>query len=176
MWAAHRQTHRLLFSQQVRMISSKSKSSTSGSNPYPYPTHANPSPFQIFHLPHNASQAEIKRRCTPSLLVRLSTWLIQISDIDLVRIYHPDSPVSRALPSEITDGRFQSITKAYGTLRGKTAMNPGGIDSKPDDQNPVPAWRLRQARRLDLDTGGDDRWKDRIILFGVIFVRNMFIY
>jgi len=97
--------------------------------------------------------------------------LSQISDIDLVRIYHPDSPVSRALPPEVTDGRFQSITKAYDALRGRTPMMPEGIQGTSDAQNPTStAWRARQARRLDLDIGGDDRWKDRVILFGVVFV------
>jgi len=133
--------------------------SPSSSNPYPYPTYANPSPYQIFHLPHNASQAEIKRRY-----------------IDLVRIYHPDSPVSRALPPEITDGRFQSIAKAYDALRGRKSVIPGAIQSHSDVQRTTSdPWRARQSRRLDLDTGGDDRWKDRIILFGVIFTIAGFV-
>jgi hypothetical protein len=37
-------------------------------NPYPYPKHPNPTPYQIFHLPTSASQAQIKARCTPLLL------------------------------------------------------------------------------------------------------------
>jgi len=156
MWAAQRQASRPLFG---RLAGVNSRSKSSGSNPYPYPTHAHPSPYQIFHLPHNASQAEVKRRY-----------------IDLVRIYHPDSPVSRALPPEVTDGRFQAITKAYDVLRGKTPMTPEGIQSTSDAQHPTPAvWRARQARRLDLDAGGDDRWKDRVILFGVIFTIAGFI-
>jgi hypothetical protein len=97
--------------------------------------------------------------------------LSKSSDIDLVRIYHPDSPVSRALSPEVTDGRFHAITKAYDVLRGKTAMTPEGIQSKSDAQNPTSAVRkARQARRLDLDAGSDDQWKDRIILFGTILV------
>jgi hypothetical protein len=39
-------------------------SSASSSTPFPFPTHRNPSPHQIFHLPLNASQVEIKARCT----------------------------------------------------------------------------------------------------------------
>lgn len=94
-------------------------------------------------------------------------------DIDLVRIYHPDSPVSRALPPEVTDGRFQAITKSYDTLRGKTPMKPGGFDNRADSKKSTSAtWRAQRARRLDLDSGIDDRWKDRIIVFGVIFVRS----
>ena len=40
-----------------------SKSSPS-SAPFPFPAHRNPTPHQIFHLPSNAPQAEIKARCT----------------------------------------------------------------------------------------------------------------
>jgi hypothetical protein len=171
MWAAQRQASRPLFGRLAGWNSATTRSKSSGSNPYPYPTHANPNPYQIFHLPHNASQAEVKRRCTSFILVGSFDGLSQISDIDLVRIYHPDSPVSRALPPEVTDGRFQAITKAYDALRGKTPMTPEGIQSTSDAQHPTSAvWRARQARRLDLDAGGDDRWKDRVILFGVIFV------
>ncbi|KIM91902.1 hypothetical protein PILCRDRAFT_103451 [Piloderma croceum F 1598] len=159
MWAAQRQVSRPLFGRLAGVHSATTRSTSSGSNPYPYPTHTNPNPYQIFHLPHNASQAEVKRRY-----------------IDLVRIYHPDSPVSRALPPEVTDGRFQAITKAYDALRGKTPMTPEGIQSTSDAQSPTLAvWRARQARRLDLDAGGDDRWKDRVILFGVIFTIAGFI-
>jgi hypothetical protein len=54
-------------------------------------------------------------------------------------------------------------------------MGFGGIQNQSESQNPKSAaWRSRQSRRLDLDTGGDDRWKDRIILFGVIFVGSQF--
>lgn len=94
-----------------------------------------------------------------------------LADIDLVRIYHPDSPVSRALPREVTDGRFQSITKAYDALRGRTVMNPTGFQGNPESRSSKSAaWRAQRARRLDLDAGGDDRWKDKMLLFGAIFV------
>lgn len=32
-------------------------------NPFPYPTHRNPTPHQLFHLPHNATETDIKSRC-----------------------------------------------------------------------------------------------------------------
>ena len=58
-------------------------------------------------------------------------------------------------------------------LRGQTPMMPGGIQSQSDAQGPTSAvWRARQSRRLDLDSGGDDRWKDRIIFLGVVLVRS----
>ena len=96
--------------------------------------------------------------------------LISAIDIDLVRIYHPDSPVSRALPPELTDGRFQAITKAYDALRGKTVMTPAGVEAKADVPQSA-AWRRHRARRLDLDSGGDDRWKERLLILGAVFVR-----
>jgi hypothetical protein len=44
-------------------LASTSPSSPS-STPFPFPAHRNPTPHQIFHLPPNPSQAEIKARCT----------------------------------------------------------------------------------------------------------------
>lgn len=46
--------------------------SISSKPPFPFPTHTNPAPHDIFHLPRNASQRDIKSRCehtrTPSLV------------------------------------------------------------------------------------------------------------
>ncbi|KAL4265901.1 J domain-containing protein [Pleurotus pulmonarius] len=39
-----------------------SRSSSAGETPYPFPSHNRPTPHQIFHLPHGASQADIKAR------------------------------------------------------------------------------------------------------------------
>ena len=36
-------------------------------NPFPYPNNAKPTPHQIFHLPFNATQAQIKARCKSDL-------------------------------------------------------------------------------------------------------------
>jgi hypothetical protein len=44
--------------------SSSSAAEGSSSSPYPYPPHRNPTPHQIFHLPRNATEADIKARCT----------------------------------------------------------------------------------------------------------------
>ena len=46
----------------ARFVSTSSSSPSSTS--FPFPAHRNPTPHQIFHLPSNASQAEIKGRCT----------------------------------------------------------------------------------------------------------------
>ena len=32
-------------------------------NPFPFPKNSKPTPHQIFHLPFNATQAQIKKRC-----------------------------------------------------------------------------------------------------------------
>ena len=41
-----------------------STSPSTTSTPFLFPAHHNPTPHQIFHLPLNASQADIKARCT----------------------------------------------------------------------------------------------------------------
>ncbi|OSX66257.1 hypothetical protein POSPLADRAFT_1094466, partial [Postia placenta MAD-698-R-SB12] len=75
---------------------------SSTANPYPFPSSANPSPHQIFHLPLSATRDEVKARY-----------------YDLVRIYHPDSPVSRTVPPATAHARFQAISAAYAALSGK---------------------------------------------------------
>lgn len=86
----------------VSRLASRKASTTA--NPYPYPAHAHPTPHQVFHLPHSASHAEVKARY-----------------YELVRIYHPDSPVGRPLPAPAAQARFQGITAAYDALRGTAA-------------------------------------------------------
>jgi len=48
-----------------RANTSRSYASKSA-NPFPYPTQTNPHPHHIFHLSRNASQEDVKRRCTYS--------------------------------------------------------------------------------------------------------------
>ncbi|KZP17988.1 hypothetical protein FIBSPDRAFT_607267 [Athelia psychrophila] len=158
MWSIHSQLYRSLASKAITRPRAGIRFASSSSNPFPFPTHANPNPYQIFHLPHNASKADIKRRY-----------------IDLVRIYHPDSPVSRALPPELTDGRFQAIAKAHDALRGKTPMNPRGVEAKPDVPHSA-AWRAHRARRLDMDSGIDDRWQERLLILGGVFTVGVFVF
>jgi len=117
-------------------------------NPYPYPTHSNPQPHQIFHLPRSATQQQIKERY-----------------YDLVRIYHPDSPVARKHPAETAQARFQSISKAYDLMRGKSAITGEVLTNRERHADPA-RFRPKARRRPHFDeTTGDERWKERI-LFG----------
>ena len=49
----------------ARLASTTASTSDAGSSStsYPFPAHPNPTPHQIFHLPHSASQQEVKARC-----------------------------------------------------------------------------------------------------------------
>jgi hypothetical protein len=48
-----------------------STSPSSTPTQFPFPAHRNPTPHQIFHLPLNASHAEIKARCTSIFHLRV---------------------------------------------------------------------------------------------------------
>ncbi|KAN0091188.1 hypothetical protein V8E55_004754 [Tylopilus felleus] len=128
---------------------------STSSNPYPYPPHQNPHPHQIFHLPRSATQKQIKGRY-----------------YDLVRIYHPDSPIARKYPADVAQARFQAISKAYDLLRGKSAMTGDGLT---DRERPVDPARFRPRaapRRPHFnDTAGDERWKERVLLGATMLVR-----
>ncbi|KAK0504885.1 hypothetical protein EDD18DRAFT_1126825 [Armillaria luteobubalina] len=120
-------------------------------NSYPFPRSTNPTPHQIFHLPRSASPEDIKARY-----------------YELVRIYHPDT-VDSSVSSELAHGRFQSITDAYNVLRGKTAAKPDPVSGA--QQATTAARRAMHVRRhRELYEGGavDDRWKDRMIIAGLI--------
>ncbi|KAH9479154.1 hypothetical protein JR316_0007737 [Psilocybe cubensis] len=83
--------------------SSSASSSAPPKNPYPYPRHAKPTPYQIFHLPVSATQAEIKARY-----------------YELVKAHHPDSHHASRIASDIAHTRFRNIQAAYDFLRGRT--------------------------------------------------------
>ncbi|KDQ27814.1 hypothetical protein PLEOSDRAFT_5756, partial [Pleurotus ostreatus PC15] len=121
---------------------------------FPFPKATRPTPYQIFHLPRNASQDDIKERY-----------------YELVRIYHPDTAIARySVPPDLAHTRFQSITTAYEALRGKTVAPESRVD---DGRWPTAsAWRARQTKRRDIHSEGDDRWKDWIIFGGVSVVRS----
>ncbi|KAI0711540.1 hypothetical protein C8Q76DRAFT_737027 [Earliella scabrosa] len=130
---------------------------------YPFPNHPHPTPHQIFHLPIGASQKDIKARY-----------------YELVRVHHPDSPSGRDLSPAIRRSRFQAITAAYDSLRGKRS---GSGSHGPTDIYRQELERRRRARaayEASRNRGGfayerypdqtwtasaDERWKDRIILF-----------
>ncbi|PSR73143.1 hypothetical protein PHLCEN_2v10999 [Hermanssonia centrifuga] len=103
--------------------------------------------------------------------------MTDLVDYELVRIYHPDSPVSRALPPETAQARFHAISAAYDALRGKTPTSPdgGGESAKKAYHNVSTAmWRAKQQRRAELNLGTwDDKWKDRLMLGAVFLVRRM---
>lgn len=113
---------------------SSSSSSTSSSLPprFPFPRHSRPTPHEIFHLPQGASQRDIKARCAymNSHFSKLNAFqiavvllpVIMITDYDLVRTYHPDSPHCRSLPRNVCHARFQAITAAHDALTGKTRL------------------------------------------------------
>ncbi|KAJ6593794.1 hypothetical protein B0H19DRAFT_1246542 [Mycena capillaripes] len=128
-----------------------------GSKPmqFPFPTNPNPTPHQIFHLPRNAPQAEVKARY-----------------FDLVRIYHPDK-VDESIPSGIAHARFQAITAAYNSLQANSSLL--GQDKA---NAPTPTARAMYKRSRNLYSGpqlSDDSWKDRIIVAGVIFAAFCFV-
>ena len=89
-----------------------------------------------------------------------------------MRIYHPDSPVSRPLPAAAAQARFQGITAAYDALRGKAHAAAGVAAARNDLHNVSSAlWRAKQRRRAELGGGGlDERWKDRLLLGAVVLV------
>ncbi|KAF8502389.1 hypothetical protein F5888DRAFT_1608362 [Russula emetica] len=135
-----------------------STTTASSSNPYPYPPHSNPTPHQIFHLPlTGASQKEVKSRY-----------------YELVRIYHPDSPIARSYPPEVSQARFHAITTSYDVLRGRrTTLDPNSPDGTPHPRVDLHAlWRAKQCHRHDPMEPVDDRWKDGIILGSLFLVRN----
>jgi len=147
-----------------RLASTSSSRSHPNCNPYPYPSHRNPTPHQIFHLPVNATEDDIKTRY-----------------YDLVRIYHPDK-ASLAEPPEIAHARFQAISAAYDALRKKSGWTDN-IPARWAREGFYPtaaAWRAAsQARRVqDLYSGKtvDDRWKDRVFLLGIILTVGLFVF
>ncbi|KAH7926711.1 hypothetical protein BV22DRAFT_1111516 [Leucogyrophana mollusca] len=144
----------------VRPYSSHGDSSSS-SNPFPYPTQPFPLPHHIFHLPRNPSKADVKRRY-----------------YELVRIYHPDSPVARHYPPEVSQARFQAITKAYDVLRGKSALTGETLGSQTSTTMDPARWATgtRQSGRPHFDdTSGDERWKERTIMAAAMLTIAAFV-
>ncbi|KAJ8591198.1 hypothetical protein M405DRAFT_735517 [Rhizopogon salebrosus TDB-379] len=124
------------------------------SNPFPYPAQTNPQPHHIFHLPRNASQEDK-------------------ADYELVRIYHPDSVVARHYPPEVSQARFQAISKAYDILRGKTSSSCEPIEAtrKVDPMR----WSTTSRRPHFDNTASDERWKERVIMGAVLLTIVAFV-
>ncbi|KAI8975838.1 hypothetical protein BD414DRAFT_555677 [Trametes punicea] len=142
------------------------RTASTSANPYPFPTNAHPTPHQIFHLPKDATRADVKARY-----------------YDLVRIYHPDSPSARAggISPETAHARFQAIASAYAVLTGKKPASSldgsdvgegfGAAPRQTYHDLSTAMWRARQRKRAELDVGLDDRWKERMMMGAVILVR-----
>ncbi|KAG0706028.1 hypothetical protein DFH29DRAFT_200210 [Suillus ampliporus] len=147
----HSRVRTLLITQQ----SSRSYASKSA-NPYPYPTQTNPQPHQIFHLPRNANREDVKRRY-----------------FELVRIYHPDSAVARHYPPEVSQARFQAISRAYDILRGKVYSSGEPVETahKVDPKR----WSTRSRHPHFDDTASDERWKERVIMGAVLLTLAVFV-
>ncbi|KAI0057353.1 hypothetical protein BV25DRAFT_1831179 [Artomyces pyxidatus] len=153
-----------LLPHHLQLVVQARLSSTVPNSPYPFPTHSNPTPHQIFHLPHGATQADIKSRY-----------------YDLVRSHHPDSPICRAVPPDIRHARFQAITAAYDTLCGRgrhrarfdEAQHGHGYAEELErrrrqhQRRQEYHARYKHAAAADADafnSGGDESWKDHIII------------
>ncbi|ESK94548.1 hypothetical protein Moror_8015 [Moniliophthora roreri MCA 2997] len=160
--------------QQLTQIRLASTASSSTSNPFPFPEHPRPTPHEIFHLPYNASQEEIKLRY-----------------YDLVRAHHPDSSSCRLLDPQVRHARFQAITAAYDKLRRDRSAGfglGGAFDYEYAEEvarrkhmyyKHYHARKMREEQmapkytyaRYDWNSNPDDRWKDYAIIgFGVFAI------
>jgi hypothetical protein len=161
--------------------------STPSSTPFSFPRHRNPTPHQIFHLPSNASQAEIKARCMFVSIHQASlSHSHRSADYELARTFHPDSLASQTLPSSVRHARFHAVTRAYDILRGKISHTRLGQRCSPDDEYSAElARRRRQHVRRQAyhagqttpgyasEAGADDAWKDQVIIVVGLMVRAL---
>jgi len=126
---------------------------------------------------------------TGTMVVAIQRSLIiwcMASDLELVRVHHPDSPHTRDIPSSLAQSRFQSIAAAYDLLRNphlfKSPMHREDDDVYMAEVNRRKAYyarhrgmgvrdweRQQQAMCAELDAG---KWSnhDRAIAyaFGII--------
>ncbi|KAJ7096427.1 hypothetical protein C8R44DRAFT_644016 [Mycena epipterygia] len=122
---------------------------------FPFPTTPNPTPHQIFHLPRNAPQSDVKARY-----------------FDLVRIYHPDK-VDPSIPPDVVHARFQAIATAYNALRAD--LPSSGQDKAHTAATPTARAMYKRSRNLYSGPQlADESWKDRLIVAGVIFAAFCF--
>ncbi|KAK7031751.1 J domain-containing protein [Favolaschia claudopus] len=135
--------------------------STASASQFPFPRHTHPTPHEIFHLPRGASQADIKKRY-----------------IELVKINHPDSQLSKSVSPAERHRRFQMISSAYDSLRLKTSSTsvPDRDRFTWEEINRRKRAYSRHSRRAEYEYAEwrnpapvDDRWTDRVILaFGFL--------
>lgn len=101
---------------------------------------------------------------------RTVTQTFSVLDYDLVRIYHPDSPIARKYPAEIAQAQFQSISKAYDLMRGKSAITGEVLTNRERHADPA-RFRPKAPRRPHFDeTTGDERWKERVLFGATLLV------
>jgi hypothetical protein len=114
-----------------------------------------------------------------SVTLQLSKRLLKtfsVLDYDLVRIYHPDSPVARKYPADTAQTRFQSISKAYDLMRGKSAITGEVLTNRERHADPA-RFRPKAARRRPHfdETTGDERWKERILFGATVLVSLVYV-
>lgn len=98
---------------------------------------------------------------------------LNCKDYELVRIYHPDRRRADSVPAEMAHSQFQAISSAYNVLRERFSTYSPSADSTELADVSAANWRaIHILRRRKLYEGGDDRWKDRLILGGLVFVRH----
>lgn len=72
--------------------------------------------------------------------------------------------------------QFQAVSRAYDVLRGKApsmAIDDAstGPMSRRDNDVGFEIWKARQARKADIDVAFDERWKDKMLVGILLFVR-----
>jgi hypothetical protein len=101
-----------------------------------------------------------------------------MTDYELARTFHPDSPAAQALPATVRHARFHAVTRAYDVLRGKKHSLTA------DDESAELARRRRQRQvyrqRAAADFaeaagvgGADEAWKDQVIIVFGLAVRTL---
>ena len=106
-----------------------------------------------------------------------------ITDYELARTFHPDSPAAQTLPATVRHARFHAVTRAYDVLRGK----PHSLSITDDDVDAELARRRRQRqvyrRRAAADFaeavgvgGTNEAWKDQVIIVFGLAVRELFFF
>ncbi len=156
---------------------------------FPFPRTSNPSPWVIFHLKKDASQAEIKSRCEFPMLLpsfsfrRKSLIYFHSSDFELVRLYHPDVCKARGLDPSLAESRFQAVTAAYNALRSGGGGGSSHIDGEAEEiRNRLATWRsreqsrgslvwMRRQRALRAEADAGKWWKsDRMLVYSLASV------
>ena len=106
-----------------------------------------------------------------------------ITDYELARTFHPDSPAAQTLPATVRHARFHAVTRAYDVLRGKQHS----LSITDDDVDAELARRRRQRQvyrqRAAADFaeaagvgGADEAWKDQVIIVFGLAVRELFFF